>query len=592
MSRLRLACLRAVERYFPPPGGGPGISAEGAVFEALLLGERGRMDPGANLSLQSTGLYHLIAISGAHIGIISVILFGLFRAVRLPRRSAYALLLAVLVFYAFLVEGRASVARAVVMAAAFILAKLIWKDAHLLNAIGLSALVILVASPFQVLDMGFRLTYAATLAIILILPRLGSFLPRVPFKVGDMLGLTVAAQAGVTPMIAAAFNRVTFSGLALNLIGIPLVGVIMAAGYLFFPVAFAAPFLAKPAAVGLAFLMRAFLWSTHLLDGVPFLSYRIPTPSGIVVLGYYVFLLLLLLPARFRTSRRIAAVGFAVCFVVLVTYPFSPSAKEMTVTFLDVGQGDAILVEFPGRARMLVDAGGLPTGNFDVGESVVSPYLWRKGFKRLDLLAVSHDHPDHLYGLEAVARNFRIGEFWEPGSPAPDGPRTRLETVLAGVPRRAVGRRTTREIGGVRVEVLSPDGMPASYGTADNDRSLVLRLSFGETSVLLPGDIGLAAEEEIVATGADLRSGVLKAPHHGSDTSSSEAFLRAVRPETVVVSVGRGNRYGLPRAEVLDRYARSGARVYRTDLHGAVEVKSDGRRFSIRTSADPGPGRH
>ena len=583
ISKLRRACLHRIERSFAALGRPGGISPEGAIFEALVLGERSRMDVETTLALQKTGLFHLFAISGAHIAIVSALLFFLFRLLRIAERPSYALLLVLLVFYGFLVEGRASVVRAVIMAAAFIIGRLLWKDVHLLNTISLSALVILCVQPFQLFDAGFQLTYVATLGLILFFPPIRSILPRLPLKIEELFALSVAAQIAVMPIIAVTFHRVIFSGLILNLIGIPLVTVVMAAGYVFLPLAFAFPFFAGTAAAGLAFLLRVFLASTRLLDGLPFLSSRVPTPPGPVVIAYYAFLLLLLLPVRFARPRRIAFLGFAAAFALLTTHPFSPAVKDLTVTVIDVGQGDSILVEFPGKSKMLVDGGGLPTGTFDVGENVVSPFLWDKGIKRIDRLVLTHPHPDHLNGLAAVARNFRIGEFWE-GTPAPEDPHYRS---LRGELRAVAGRRIVRgfgqRVGGVDIAALAPAAF-SETGSPDNDSSLVLRLTYGTTVFLLTGDIGRSIEKEILAAGLDVRAQVLKAAHHGSDSSSSEEFLAAVRPEFIIISAGRGNRIGLPHPGVLARYEKCGARILRTDLQGAVEIRSDGHRLSVRTS--------
>ncbi|MBM3310502.1 MAG: DNA internalization-related competence protein ComEC/Rec2, partial [Candidatus Aminicenantes bacterium] len=566
ISRLRQALQKSLERYFPRAGEGASLSSEGAVLEALLLGERGRLDADTTRALQQTGLFHLFAISGAHIGIISFLVFALLRAVRLSARASYLSVLVLLLVYALLVEGRSSVVRAVIMAAAFILGKLLWKDAPILNTLGLSALLILLLNPFQLFDLGFQLTFAATLGIILFFPRLKKALPRLPLKVADMFGLSLAAQAAVLPLVARSFNRVIFSGLFLNLIGIPLVGLVMAAGYVFLPLSLAAPFIARPAAAALTFLVKLFMASAHLMDGLPFLSYRIPTPSGAVVAAYFAGLLALLLPSGLRAWRRAgAAVGFA-AFLVLATYPFPSAVRDLTVTFIDVGHGDAVLVEFPGRAKMLVDGGGIPFGSFDVGENVVSPFLWDKGVKRLDLVVLTHPHPDHLFGLASVASNFRVGRFWETAAPPASGPYDRLKRALRNVPAKRVARGEKAFFGGVSVDVLSPPAPPPDGAPADNDLSMVIRLSHGQTSVLLPADIETAAESEILAAGLEVGAQVLKSPHHGSDSSSSAAFLARVKPDHIVVSVGRGNASNLPHPDVLERYRSLGAAVFRTDF--------------------------
>jgi competence protein ComEC len=535
--------------------------------------------------MQKTGLYHLIAISGAHIGIISLLIFGLLRFARVPLRLSYGVLVILLLLYAVLVEGRASVLRAVIMSIAFLVGKLFWKDAHLLNTIGLSAFAILSVNPFQLFDMGFQLTFAATLAILVFMPKIMALVPKLPLKIGETFAMSVAAQAGVMPLIALSFNRIIFSGLLLNFIGIPLVGLIMAAGYLYLPLALLSRTLSGPIAAGLTFLIKAFMASTHLLDRFAFLSYRIPTPPVLVIAGYFLGLLLLGGPARSRKIRIAEAAGFGLFFAALILYPFPSGSRDLKITFIDVGQGDSILLQFPGRRTMLVDGGGLPVGTFDVGESVVSPFLWSKGLKSIDTLVLTHGHPDHLNGLPAVAANFRIGHYWEAFSPPAESKYAALGAALGtGIAPQRIFRGFSVREGDVRIEALSPRETEPLPVTTDNDRSLVLRITYGSTAFLLAADIGINAEDDILAGGSDVRSQVLKSPHHGSSTSSSESFLAAVAAKFIVISAGAGNRAGLPHPAILDRYRKTGARILRTDLDGAIEFSSDGTAVSVRTA--------
>jgi competence protein ComEC len=388
------------------------------------------------------------------------------------------------------------------------------------------------------------------------------------------------------PFMAASFNRVTFSALLLNYAAVPLFGAIMAAGYLFFPLSFFFPPGARLLAWGLKLSIQVFIRITHLLDGVPFASYRIPTPHLVTVCGYFLFLGLLLAPPKIKRQRLIVSTLFASFFIVLISYPFPSTSKNLKLTFIDVGQGDSILIQFPGHKKMLIDGGGLPGTTFDIGERVVSPVLWRKGIKRLDFLVLTHAHSDHVNGLAAVARNFTIGEFWETGEPVEDPAYAGLRASLprSAVPKK-ISRGFTAGVGGVNICVLHPGPDLPLSSSVDNDRSLVLRLIYGRTSFLLAADIGLEAEEEVLLNFPEIRSQVLKAAHHGSNTSTSEPFLSRVAPEFVVISVGRGNRFGFPQPAVLERLKRWGAKVFRTDLDGAIEIGSDGLGLSFRCAA-------
>jgi competence protein ComEC len=559
------------------------------VLEALLLGEDGRLDPATVENLRETGLYHLFAISGGHIAIIAGLLFALFRLVRMSRRASGLALGAFLVFYTLLVEGSPSVLRATLMALAVLAGMLLWKDVHILNTIAASAFALLLANPSSLFDAGFQLTYAATLTIVLFTPPLLRRLPRLPFKLTELALLSVTAALGAGPIIARSFNRVSLSALVLNLAAIPLVGLIMGAGYVYLPFAAAWPGAAAGPAAGLGFLVEVFRRVAHSLDGLPWLSFRVPTPPPAVLAGYFVTLVFLLVRPRVRGQRAAALSLFLLSALAIAVAPFRPASADLKVTLIDVGQGESILIEFPGRRVMLIDGGGLAGSGFDVGERVVSPVLWRKGIKRIDTVVLTHAHPDHAAGLVAVARNFRIGEFWE-GWPGPDeGLSAALSRALdRRVVRRRVGRGSRFREGRVEIEVLHPPLDPAAGpAPASNEGSLVIRMTLGAVSFLFMGDTGIATERALLAAGAGLAATVLKAGHHGSAASTSPDLLAAVRPRLVLVSVGEGNTYGFPGPDVLARCREAGAGVLRTDRDGAVELRTDGGALRVRRAVAP-----
>jgi competence protein ComEC len=585
ISLLRQKLQKKIEDYFPAADDEHPISSQGAVLEALLLGERFRMDPSVTRSLQKSGIYHLFAISGAHIAILSFFLFSLFKLFRIPNRVSYLMLMIFLLFYAFLVEGRPSVFRATIMALAFLLGKLIWRNVNLINTISISAFILLTLNPFSLFNAGFQLTFSATLTIILFFPRIIKFFPRLPFKISDILVLSLTAQLGVLPFVVNSFNRVTFSPIILNFAAFPLVALIMALGYIFLPLSFISSFLSQPLAQGIQFLTGLLIKSSHLLDSFSFISYRIPTPHLVILIGYFLFLYLLLLPSKIRRQKAVFILLFFVFFALLVTYPFPSLSKNLRLTFIDVRQGESTLVEFPGKKKMLIDGGGFPEGTFDIGENVVSPFLWRKGIKKIDYLVLTHAHPDHLNGLKAIARNFKVREFWEAFSPTENEDYTEFMKILQkSTATKRLFRGDRHQERKVKIEVLHPEQGELFVPGIHNDDSLVLRLSFGLTSFLLPGDIGISSERKILEYFSKIKSQVLKSPHHGSRSSSSEDFLERVAPRIVVISVGEGNNYGFPNQEVIERYELSGAEVYRTDIHGAVEISSNGKTISVRTS--------
>jgi len=584
ISIIRQNIQKKIEYYFGSISD-HSLSSQGGVLEALLLGARGRMDRSITISLQKTGLYHLFAISGAHLAIISFIFFLFFKMLRIPNRISYLLLIFFLAFYAFLVEGRPSVIRATVMTLAFLVGKLIWKNVNLINTISFSAFFLLLSNPFNLFNLGFQLTFAATFSIILFFTKVIKYIPKLPLKIDEMFALSLTAQIGVLPFIANAFNRVTFTSLILNFAAFPLVGLIMFCGYSFLSFSFISPFLGEIFSKIIIFLINLLTHVSQIFDSVSFMSYRIPKPHIITILGYFFFLLFLLVHPKFKKQKIILGICFLIFFLILVTYPFPSVSKNLKVTFIDVGQGDCILVEFPGRKKMLIDGGGVPGDTFDIGENVVSPFLWRKGIKKIDYLVLTHSHPDHLNGLKAVARNFKIGEYWETFSPLEDKKYLELKALLSPkIKQKRMFRGTTVYVKDVKIEVLHPEKANFIVFNAHNDQSLVLKVSYGKISFLFTGDISKKAEKEILKNFYNIKSQVLKSPHHGSLSSSSMEFLKKVSPKIIVISVGERNLYGFPNPEILKRYEEISAEVYRTDTHGAIEISSDGYTISTLTA--------
>ncbi len=583
-SRLRQKLQKKIEESFPGENLSE-VSPSGAVLEALLLGERGRMSESITRSLQDSGLYHLFAISGAHIAIISFLIFSFLKVLKVPERTSYIILIFILVFYAMLVEGRPSIIRATLMTVAFLIGKLIWKDTNLLNTLSLSAFVLLLFNPFQLFSLGFQMTFAATLSIVLFFPLIVRYMPKLPLNISDILILSFTAQLGIIPITASAFNRIAFAPLILNLIALPLISIIMSVGYLFIPIAFISAAIARFPVKILDLLITLLINISDFASTIAFLSYRIPTPHILIVSGYYLFLLAFLAPKKIKRQKILISVLFLIFFITLITHPFPSKSKHLRMTVMDVGNGDSILIEFPGNRKMLIDGGGSAYGDYDIGERVVSPVLWDKGIKKIDYLVLTHSHPDHLYGLFSIVENFRIKEFWESLSPAEDKAyRAFKKNLSPKTIKKELFRGASLQIGKANIKILHPEKPESPPFSVHNNQSLVMMVTFRETSFLLTGDAEYQAEQEIMSYYQDIECQVLKCPHHGSGSSSTESFIKAVSPEIVVISVGRNNLYSLPDRDVILRYEKTGSEIYRTDLHGAVEIVSDGKNISAHTA--------
>jgi competence protein ComEC len=410
----------------------------------------------------------------------------------------------------------------------------------------------------------------------------------------ETLVISAVIQFAMLPLMAHYFHRVSFLGLVANVPAVLLTAWIVPLGFL----SLTSSLVWQPLGQLFGFVLEPsigmLLWSIEAVARLPWSSYRVPTPPPAAVAAFLLatlFLAAAIIAGKRRMTWFAAPMALAGA-VLIIVHPFPPRLEEtrLEMTVLDVGQGDSIFLAFPGGQTMLVDAGGLPGSAFvhsrragiDIGEEVVSPYLWSRGLKRLDVVALTHAHQDHLGGLAALLENFQVGELWV-GRPVQTQAYAALlaEARRHGVPVVPRQRGDTFQWGGVSGRVLWPLSGESQEGVR-NDDSLVLRLEIGESSFLLAGDIERTAEQAMTAAGDAIAVDFLKVAHHGSRTSTTEAFLDAARPSFAAISVGETNPFGHPHPDVLRRLQSRGLRLYRTDRDGAITVITDGGKLETR----------
>jgi len=561
------------------------------VLEAITLGERSSLDRKTREDFVASGTYHILAISGLHVGMVAGFLFFFLRLVRIPRRLCASLSIAMIIFYAFLAGGSSSVVRASIMTVLFLGGIVLEREADLYNTLALAALLILLSNPFHLLEPGFQLTFAATLGIIMITKDLNPRLSRGWWKwlAGSLL-VSLAATLATFPLLARHFHRASLVGVLANLPVVPLTGLLTGLGLLLALLSlFPLPGLHL---IGRAidFLLVLLTSLAHFFSTLPGSSLWIYEPSIPMIVLYYGALLLI---GQWRRHRW-AQIGCGICLfllALLVGYRLHQvhHGTQLRVTFLDVGQGDCALLELPGGRAILVDGGGNRRGEFDVGEQVVKPYLLHRWVGKLDLIVLSHPHPDHLGGIISLVRGFPVKELWEARIPQAPPLQQELHRLLQEkgiVLHRWLAGEVPDPIGPLRIEILHPSP-PLFYRchrgsfAAENNNSLVLRIHFGQMRFLFCGDIEEEAERRIMARRPELTCQVLKVPHHGGKTSSSLSFIRAVSPRYAVFSAGAHNPFGHPSAEVMYRYQQMGVRLLSTARHGAVMMLTDGERLRV-----------
>jgi competence protein ComEC len=605
-----LGAVRAFARRAIGDAVGRWSPQSGAIVAAIVIGDRAGLDQDVQRRLQEAGTYHVIAISGGNIAILAGLLLGAFRLTGRLGRTAMILSIVTLIVYARFAGNGASVDRATLMAVVNLGGRAFDQRSPPLNALAVVAAILLASDPLSVVDPAFVLTFGATLAILAIVPVMTttnaehaghaettkysavSALIVIRRPLAAIFAASAAAEAMLFPVGALAFSRVTFAGLGLNFLAIPLMGVAQIAGMAVVPAALVSPGLAAivgwTAHLGAAALVQ----SADLVRLAPVLTYRVAPPSWIAVGLYYgAAALWWTLPGRRKAPERRAAACLAVGagLWILVDPRALTAARgdgKLHVTFIDVGQGDSAFVILPYGSTLLVDAGGLSSSSsFDIGDRVVAPVVRDAGFRRLDYVVLTHGDPDHIGGAGSILREFRPREVWE-GIPVPRfEPLTalRLATQAAGARWANVHAGDRLVADGVEIIVQHPRVEDWERQRVRNDDSILLELRWRDVSVLLTGDIGKAVERTVASAIPPARLCIIKVPHHGSLTSSTPAFLNAVRPQIAVVSAGRGNHFGHPVPEVLDRYRSVGAEVFRTDRDGAVTVDSDGSSIDVHT---------
>lgn len=631
----RLDHFAGWQRHLPIPAMLHWTPTDAGLLNAMLFGDRTGLQHSLRVQFERTGSFHLFVVAGMHVGFVAGGVYWLLLWLRVRRSAAIVLAFAVTAVYALLTGFGDPVQRALWMTGAYLLAQLLARDRSVLNALGLASLMLLVARPQTLFDSAFQMTVLVILAIggiampvlqrslqpylhacrHLDLKRVDQQLPphlaqfRVALRfAGELLGqalgkwATRLPAAGAWLLLAAAelsaisllaemvmalpmafyFHRITPLALPANLLVVPALPLLLASAVATFVASLVSPWIALLPALVTAALLR---WTAFVIGGFGHLhaaDMRIGDPPAFVPLLAVALLCLAIAAVRLRarwTGWFAVALMPILMAVAVLPYPARLHRGALEVTAIDVGQGDSLLLAGPNGATMLIDAGGQVgpeqssrASNFDTGESVVSPYLWSRGLRRLDVLVVTHAHMDHIGGMLAVLQNFRPRELWISTDADSDTLRTLLaEAKSLHVTVRHLSRGDHPTWAGGPIEVLNPAPAWPTGNDPGNDDSLVLWTGLGDASALLEGDAEHPSEDAMLAAHLLQPVTLLKVGHHGSMTSTGDAFLSAVHPRAAVISCGRGNRFGHPRMPVLERLQADHVQTARTDTMGATQ---------------------
>ncbi|MDH4070704.1 MAG: DNA internalization-related competence protein ComEC/Rec2 [Ignavibacteria bacterium] len=574
---------------------------EGEYLKGVMIGERGGLTPEIREAFSLAGVAHILAVSGSNVAVVATFVFLLAELFRFPRRGHPAVACLAVVFYMLLVGYQPPVVRATIMAVVLLIGTYAGERSNPINSLGVSGLIILGLDARQLFDVGFQLSFLAVFSIVYLYPFLDAVLLRIPGKgvlrrgtlwTLRLCSVSLVATLGTLPLTAGYFGRVSVIGLLANIAVIPASGLSLLLGFIAIPLSVIWETIADVYHVLNLVVLRLTLYLTVMAGRLPFAAVETFRFTAVDAFPFYAGLALLF-HFHMANARRILVIILMITLNVWIFFPQGESyrpARDLRISFIDVGQGDAILLELPGGKTVLVDAGPC-TRSMDAGKSIVVPFLGRRGIATVDLLVTSHPHSDHIGGAPAVLDALNVGAVINCGRPADSQVyheyQERIELEQCRYDLGRMGGRID-DFEGVRIYLLAPEEEAVHLPDVNNG-SVVLKVVYGRVSFLLTGDAEREAERHMVARyGPFLRSTLLKVGHHGSRTSTSPELLAAVDPVVAVISVGRPNFYHHPAPEVIRRMRMRNVEVLRTDDEGAIIFETNGEILNRVYWREPG----
>ena len=560
------------------------------LLVGMLLGEKSFIPPYLKEVFAEAGIMHILAVSGLHVGIIAMALLALLSLLPLPKKLKLFTLILILLMYASITGFRPSVLRATIMFIVLIGGKLINRNRNLNISLFFAAFLILLLNPLILYDAGFLLSFIVTFFIINLSPILQELYSKIVVWIRNPLAVSTAAWIGIFPLSAYFFSKVSIISIVSNIFIIPLAGIAVILGFVTFFIGLISISLAGVIANINYLLLNLITLIAKSFSLLPFAYIYVAQPSITVIILYYltVFFIIEMFCKKTlsqKIKKKATLIVLSVILLIIIVQIFYP-ADNLKVNFINVGEGDCILIEAPNKINILIDGGGTPQSDFDVGSKIVIPYLRRKGINEIDLLILTHPHLDHLEGLLPILRQLKVDAVLDSGFICDV---SEYGEFISTIKEKNIPYYQTKSgdnyIFSKNMEMLILN--PPHTSNLDNDsdfnnHSIVVKLYYKNSNFLFTGDIEREAEKRLLVWQNILNSDVLKLGHHGSKTSTTLEFLDKVNPIIAVITVGKNN-FGHPSQKVIERLEDRNIKIYRTDEDGTVIIRTNGQEYWIKT---------
>lgn len=567
------------------------------LLKAMLLGNQKEVSADIEEMYRNTGIIHIVAISGTHVMLVIGALILLLRASRLTRERTYEILFIFLPFYMILTGLSPSVVRASLMGMIYLMAKRLHFRYSSWQAISFVFILLTLIQPRMLFGVGFQLSFAVTLGLILFTEPFAKKIKELslwlPDKAASAISLTMVAQICAFPILAITFHQFPLASFPVNLLLMPIYALIIPWGYFAMMISAIWPSGAAVIAYPLDGLLSIIHHILHKVTQYPQFLLSIEDLPLWWWLAYGVLIVLLVLPLQLKKRRGKTFIIIFCTFILLLPPIANELDRSIKITFIDVGQGDSILIQGPRNQSILIDGGGegfvfmredwqKKRNPYDVGKNVVVPALRSLGVTQLNWVVMTHGDGDHIGGLQEVIRNIPVGKVLVNGVTAATELELELQALIAEkqIPvYTATAGPWIKWRGDIRWDILNPSDRNVVEKGNDNDASVVLQLSAYGRNILFTGDLEADGEVRIRDQYDRLTIDVLKVGHHGSKSSTTEQLLEGITPKIAVISVGKNNRYGHPHPDVMNRLHEHDVEVFRTDQDGALTftIKRNGQ---------------